>query len=564
MAITDWIVLVLTLGGMVAYGVYKGSRHKTLESYFLSNRNMPWWIVLLGIMGTQASAITFISAPGQAFTDGMRFVQYYFGLPLAMIVIAIVFIPIFQKLKVYTAYQYLESRFDRKTRYLSAILFLIGRGLSTGISVYAPAIIFSALLGWNIYLCIILMGGVLIIYTVSGGAKSVAYTQQLQVLIMLGGMAVAGYTAIHMLPDGVGLTEALQAGGDAGKMNIITSGNTIKGFDWQDRYNIWSGIIGGFFLALSYFGTDQSQVGRYLVAKGERESKLGLIMNGFVKVPMQFLILLIGVMVFAFYQYNKAPIFYNETLVAQAKATPYAGALTTLENQFENLQARHTVLRAEADTDDRFADSLTQNNAQMNALRQEYSLLLQQAVPGAEGKDTNYIFLHFIMHQMPAGLVGLLLAAIIMASWGSIGAALNSLASSTVIDFHLPLTGRHAEHAESFKWGWIYTLVWGVFCILVAMFATNMGSLIEAVNILGSLFYGVILGIFLVAFFLKRVGGNAVFWAAILGEVLVIAVYQAKVVSFLWLNAVGAIAVPIIAVLFQLILAKPKHIVAKD
>jgi len=556
MTALDWIVLVVTLGGMVGYGVYRSSKQKTLESYFLSNRSMPWWIVLLGIMGTQASAITFVSAPGQAYTDGMRFVQYYFGLPIAMIVISWVFIPIFQRLKVFTAYQYLENRFDRKTRYLAAILFLIGRGLSTGISVYAPAIIFSMLMGWNIYACIVLMGGVLIIYTVLGGAKSVAYTQQLQVLIILTGMGIAGYTAINLLPEGVGILKALKAGGDAGKMNIITSGNAAEGFNWKDKYNIWSGVIGGFFLALSYFGTDQSQVGRYLVAKGERESKLGLVMNGFVKVPMQFLILLIGVLVFAFYQYNDSPVCFNETLVEQAKQTSYADSLKLLENEFQYVQAKHKLLRAEADVNPVLADSLTGNIRQMEMLRDQYSDVLKNAIPAAESEDTNYIFLYFITHHLPKGLVGLLLAAIIMASWGSIAAALNSLAGSTVIDLHLPIKAGSTEDAGSYKWGWIYTLGWGVFCILIAMFATNMGSLIEAVNVLGSLFYGVILGIFLVAFFMKSIKGNAVFIAAIVAELLVIGIYLAEIISFLWLNVIGAAAVCIFAAIVQPFTAK--------
>src|SRR5574338_669207 len=309
----DWIVLVTTLSVIIIYGVYKSRTSKNLDGYFLSNRDMPWYLVLLSIMGTQASAITFISAPGQAYTDGMRFVQYYFGLPLAMIVICIVFVPVFNNLKVYTAYEFLEKRFDLKARTLTSFLFQISRGLSTGISIYAPSLILSSLLGWNIYYTNIIMGGMLIIYTVSGGARAVAHTQKLQLIIVIIGMGIAAYMVVRLMPDNIGFLESLHIGGKNGKMNIITSGNTTNGFDWKDKYNIWSGIIGGFFLALSYFGTDQSQVGRYLTAKNNRQGKLGLLLNGIVKVPMQFLILLLGVLVFSFYQYHKAPIHFNET-----------------------------------------------------------------------------------------------------------------------------------------------------------------------------------------------------------------------------------------------------------
>ncbi|MEI2709672.1 MAG: hypothetical protein V9E96_11755 [Chitinophagaceae bacterium] len=311
MSTLDWIVLAFTLTTIITYGLYKSRTSKNLEGYFLSNRSMPWYLVLLSIMGTQASAITFISAPGQAFTDGMRFVQYYFGLPIAMVVLCITFVPLFSKLKVFTAYEYLEQRFDIKTRTFTAFLFLLSRGLSTGISIYAPSIILSSLLGWDIFTTNIVMGGLLIVYTVSGGAKAVAYTQQLQLIIIFTAMFVAGYMVVHLLPDGIGFSDALKISGANGKMNIITTGFTEKGFDWKDKYNIVSGIIGGFFLALSYFGTDQSQVGRYLTAKDNTESRVGLLMNGLVKVPMQFLILLLGVLLFSFYQFKEQPIFFN-------------------------------------------------------------------------------------------------------------------------------------------------------------------------------------------------------------------------------------------------------------
>ncbi len=551
MATEDWVVMVLTLCGIITYGLYKSKHDKNLEGYFLGGRSMPWWLILLSIMGTQASAITFLSAPGQAYTDGMRFVQYYFGLPLAMIVISLVFVPIFHKLKVYTAYEFLENRFDSKTRTLTSFLFLVGRGLSTGISIYAPSIIVSALLGWNIYITNLIMGGFLIIYTVAGGAKAVAYTQRLQFFIIMTGMGLAGYMVLALLPEGVGFSDALQAGGLGGKMNIITSGVGDKGFDWNDRYNMWSGVIGGFFLALSYFGTDQSQVGRYLTAKTTRESRLGLLMNGIVKIPMQFFILMIGVLVFAFYQYREAPIFFNETANRQAMETNVAPQLKDLEATYTLKSKKQTEFYAMAKQNPALYDSIKANQADMLVLRKTYAAVIKEALPGAENTDTNYIFLYFITKNLPKGLVGLLIAVIIMAAWGSIAAALNSLASSTVMDLHCKLAKEEVSEAASYRLSWQYTLGWGLFCIAVAMFATNMGSLIEAVNILGSIFYGVILGIFLIAFFAKKVKGNAVFWAAVVTEVLVITVYNMHIISFLWLNVIGAAGVWIIAIALQ-------------
>ena len=560
MTLLDWLVLILTLAGIIAYGLYKSRHEKSLEGYFLSSRNMPWWIVLLSIMGTQASAITFLSAPGQAYADGMRFVQYYFGLPLAMIVICAFFVPIYHRLKVFTAYEYLEQRFDLKTRTLTSFLFLLGRGLSTGISTYAPSIIVSSLLGWNIYLTNLVMGGLLIIYTVSGGAKAVAYTQQLQFVIIMAGMAIAAYTVVKLLPDSVGLWQAIETSGDMGKMNIITTGMTEDGFDWKDRYNIWSGVIGGFFLALSYFGTDQSQVGRYLTAKNSRESKLGLLMNGLVKVPMQWLILLVGVLVFAFFQYNNAPIFFNETLVKQAKQTSYKAELEKLEAGYDSLHTAGVALRTanEMGSEQKSASQaeINANYAHQQQIRTNYKALLTKAVPSGETSDTNYVFLYFVTKYLPKGLVGLLIAVIILAAWGSIAAALNSLASSTVIDIHHKVFGNEKGDAAAYKLSWQYTLGWGLFSIAVAMFATNMGSLIEAVNILGSIFYGVILGIFLVAFFAKKVKGNAVFWAAVISELAVITIYRMDIISFLWLNLIGALLVWCFAWVIQMLGAR--------
>lgn len=533
---------------------------------------MPWYLVLLSIMGTQASAITFLSAPGQAFTDGMRFVQYYFGLPLAMVVLSVTFVPLFAKLKVFTAYQYLEDRFDLRTRTLTSFLFLFQRGLSTGISIYAPSIILSSLLGWNIFLTNIIMGGLLIIYTVSGGARAVAYTQQLQFVIIFIGMFLAGYTIVHLLPGGVGFVDALKVSGASGKLNVISTGTNHGHFDWNDKYNIWSGVIGGFFLALSYFGTDQSQVGRYLTARNTTQSKIGLLMNGLVKVPMQFSILLIGAMLFTFYQFNPSPIFHNHAIEIQSAATPYKDTLQHIQEAYQQeniLQSKRGIKYVAAlhnNSDIIIArDSLQAGNARMQALRNNFKDVVKQALPLADNNDTNYIFLRFVVDHMPVGLVGLLIAIIFLAAWGSIAAALNALASSTMIDFHQRFRKKDLKENEEntskreYRASRKYTLLWGLFSIIIAEFANRMGSLIEAVNILGSLFYGVILGIFLVAFYFRSIGGNAVFWSAVISEVIIITLfflnrYEIIGLSFLWLNVVGALLVIIFAYSFQKII----------
>lgn len=571
----DWIVLVFTLLAIVAYGLYKSRTTRNLEGYFLSNRSLPWGLVLLSIMGTQASAITFLSAPGQAYTDGMRFVQYYFGIPLAMVVICIFFVPIFRGLKVYTAYEYLENRFDGKTRTLTSFLFLLQRGLSTGISVFAPSIILSSLLGWDIIWTNVFMGGLLIIYTMSGGAKAVAYTQQLQLIIVFIGMFLAAYMVVHMLPAKVGFTDALDVGGKMGKLNVITSGITEKGFNWSDQYNLLSGIIGGFFLALSYFGTDQSQVGRYLTAKSLKESRMGLLMNGIVKVPMQFLILLIGVLVFTFYQFNNAPIFFNDVQVRKLQQSAYKDSLAIVTGKYDSVnsakqqlvvaytEAKHSGNKLQAETE---LQSLRSLQKQSDYLRGRVKTWLDEKIPGGDGNDTNYIFLRFVVDNLPVGLVGLLIAIIFLASWGSIAAAINSLASCSMVDFHRRFTKKKESSEDEYMLSKWYTLGWGIFCIVVAMFTYNIGnSLIEAVNILGSLFYGVILGVFLVAFFIKKItSGHVVFWAAILAEILVLTVFILTKkgvfkMGFLWLNPIGAFGVILFTLLLHRILNKKRN-----
>jgi SSS family transporter len=579
MSTLDWIVLILTLAAIITYGLLKSRTSHNLDGYFRSNRNLPWGLVLLSIMGTQASAITFLSAPGQAYTDGMRFVQYYFGIPLAMVVICIFFVPIFRRGNFYTAYEYLEHRFSGQTRTLTAFLFLLQRGLSTGISVFAPSLILSSLMGWDIIWTNIFLGGLLIIYTISGGAKAVAYTQQLQLIIVFAGMFLAGWMVVRLLPAEVGFTDALAIGGQLGKFNVISTGVVNGTFNWNDQYNIWSGLIGGFFLALSYFGTDQSQVGRYLTAQSLRESRMGLLMNGFVKVPMQFLILLIGVLVFSFYQFQQAPVFFNQVQLDKLRVTPvYGDSLRLAEASYEALglqkkalvqeyaalRARKTVSGTSADQQrnlqqkDRVIDALQVLQHRSDSVRNRVKGWIATQVSGGDSNDTNYIFLRFVVDHLPAGLVGLLIAIIFLASWGSIAAAINSLASSTMIDFHKRFSASQNSSEAEYRLSKWYTLGWGVFCIAVAMFTYNIGnSLIEAVNVLGSLFYGVVLGIFLVAFFMPRVtSGSLVFWAALVAEVVVIVVFLLSrtgvfKLAFLWLNPLGAGLVVLFCLLFQ-------------
>jgi SSS family transporter len=566
----DWIVLAVTLVATIAYGLYKSRTTHNLDGYILANRSMPWGLVLLSIMGTQASAITFLSAPGQAYTDGMRFVQYYFGLPLAMVVICIFFVPIFSKLKVYTAYEFLENRFDGKTRSLTSFLFLLQRGVSTGISVFAPSIILSSLLGWNIYWTNLFMGGLLIIYTLSGGAKAVAYTQQLQLAIIFTGMFLAAYMVVHMLPEGVGFIDSLEVSGKLGRLNVITTGfEKGNGFDWSDKYNIWSGVIGGFFLALSYFGTDQSQVGRYLTAKSLTESRMGLLMNGLVKVPMQFAILLIGALVFTFYQFNNAPIFFNQSQLSKLENTKYKDSLVNAQKVYDDLalQKKSAVAlfsNPGSETEKEIA-SLTLSKLQQSSdsVRKKVKSWMQAV--GGDNNDTNYIFLRFVVDNLPIGMVGLLIAIIFLASWGSIAAAINSLASSTMVDFHRRFSKKQTTSEGEYQMSKKYTLWWGIFCIVVAMYSYNIGnSLIETVNELGSLFYGPILGVFLVAFFFKKItNGNAVFYATMLTQIMVLAIYiPAKMkligLGFLWLNPIGAFGVILFALLLHPIMQKRK------
>lgn len=555
MSSIDWLVLAITLASIVFYGIWKSRGQKNIEGYLLADKQMPWYQVGFSVMATQASAITFLSAPGLAYSDGLRFVQFYFGLPLAMIVLCVTFIPIFHKLNVYTAYEYLERRFDNKTRSLTAFLFLLQRGLSTGITIYAPSIILSSILHVPIQYTTLIMGTLVILYTVYGGTKAVSYTQMFQMAIIFSGLTMAGVLVVRMLPEGVGFTDALQIAGKMGRTKALD-----LSFDLSDKYNIWSGIIGGLFLQLSYFGTDQSQVGRYLTGSSVAQSRLGLVMNGLVKIPMQFLILLIGVLVFAFYQYTAPPVSFNPVLLDELKASTYAPELKKLEGEYQAVfeqkrQLVHQLVPALHQGNEALVNTtrgaLQEADHQAQGIKKQVEALMKKQDARADTNDTNYVFLSFVTEYLPVGVVGLLIAIIFLAAMGSTASGLNSLASTTVVDFYkrfFKKEGSEGHFLLASRWA---TVAWGVFCVLVALFAGQLGNLIEAVNILGSLFYGTILGIFLVAFYFKKVAGPAVFIAAIISEMLVCLVAYLDVMAYLWLNLLGCALVIVLSLIVQ-------------
>lgn len=563
MSLIDWSVLIITLLSIILYGVWKSRGTKNIEGYLLADRQLPWYSVGLSVMATQASAITFLSAPGQAYSDGLRFVQFYFGLPLAMIVICIAFIPVFQRLNVYTAYEYLENRFDNKTRSLTAFLFLLQRGLSTGITIYAPAIILSTILSVSITYTTLFMGGAVILYTVYGGTKAVSYTQMFQMAIIFGGLLFAGFMVVHLLPPEVGFTDALLIAGKMGKMNAIDTK-----FDWNNRYNLWSGIIGGFFLQLSYFGTDQSQVGRYLTGKSIAQSRLGLVMNGLLKIPMQFLILLIGTLVFAFYQFHTPPVFFNKVEVESIRKSQYSRQFDSLQQEYaiqqesKRKQINEYVVALHQNDNIRQQDAgaaLKISQAEADTIRAKTVRLVRKNTGSQKTNDTDYVFLSFVMDFLPVGLVGLLIAIIFLAAMGSTASGLNSLASTTVVDFYKRFHKREESEAYYLSVSRWITVFWGLFCVVVAFFASRLGdNLIEVVNILGSFFYGTILGIFLVAFWMKNIKGTAVFYAALITELFVIAAWYFNVMAFLWLNVLGCLLLMLLAWIIQQFLSSVK------
>lgn len=559
MSLTDWIVLALTILSIVAYGIWKSGSNKNIDQFLVGNRSLPWYHVGLSVMATQASAITFLSAPGQAYSDGMRFVQFYFGLPLAMIVLCITFVPIFHKLKVYTAYEFLEQRFDLKTRALTSFLFLVQRGLSTGITIYAPSIILSTILNIDTTYTTLFIGGMVVIYTVYGGSKAVSYTQLMQMSIIFLGMFLAGALVVYLLPNNVSFMSSLKMAGKMGRMNVID-----WKFDPNNRYTIWSGLIGGFFLQLSYFGTDQSQVGRYLTGSSVGQSRLGLIMNGLIKIPMQFLILLIGVLVFAFYQFNRPPMFFNQYEVKQIKNSSYATQYNYLDQQYtqafeeKKIKADELVKAIDSKNEERISraqDQLKVADIQARIIRQNAIELMKKNNPKADDNDTNYVFLSFVTQYLPKGLIGLLIAIIFLASMGSTASALNSLASTSVIDIYKRIINPGASDQNYLNASRLVTVFWGVVCIGMALYASRIGNLLEAVNQLGSYIYGTILGVFIVAFYLKKINGTAVFIAAIITEAAVCALGYFDVIAYLWLNAIGAVLVIVVAFLVNTVIA---------
>ena len=537
MSPVDWVVLLGSLFFIVVYGTFRNRHHKDLDSYLLASRGASWRTIAVSIMATQASAITFLSTPGLAYVDGMRFVQFYLGLPVAMVVLSITAVPVYARLKVYTAYEYLEKRFDLKTRTLATFLFLVPRALSTGVSIYATSIVLSVLLGWNIYVTNTVIGGLVIVYTASGGARAVNWTQSHQFAICILGMAAAFVVIVHRLPADVSFLEATQVAGKLGRLKAIDFA-----FDPKDRYNFWSGLVGGFFLQLSYFGTDQSQVGRYLGGRSTTESRLGLLFNGLVKIPMQFGILFLGVMVYVFYQFNAPPVLFNPVEVAKARSGPQAAAFRQIEERHAAaFEARRTATRDVIDAL-RAKDDVRLEGARTTLVGKERDLkaVRTDAVKVAKAStDTNYIFLTFVLRYLPAGLVGLIVAVVFAASMSSNSAALNALASTTVVDVYGRLIRKGKADAHYVRVSKLATVFWGLLAIAFAQFSNRLGTLIEVVNILGSLFYGTILGVFLLAFYFKRVGGTATFVGAIAGEIAVVLCWAFSPLAFLWYNVVG-------------------------
>jgi Na+/proline symporter len=543
----DWAVLFGTLGAIVAYGVWKTRGPSSMTDYVHGGYRDRWLTIGLGVMATQASAITFLSMPGQAYEDGMRFVQFYFGLPVAMVILSVAFIPRFYRLRVLTAYELLESRFDLKTRQLAALLFLLQRGLSAGITIYAPAIVLSKVLGWPLNATCLVIGAVVIVYTVAGGTRAVSQTQRHQMVVMLLGMVVAFVVIVHRLPPELSFRHAISLAGTLGKMNVVDLSPNLG-----SRYTLWSGLTGGCFLAMAYFGTDQSQVQRYLSGRSVTESRMGLLFNGLLKVPMQFLILLVGVMVFVFYQFNAPPLFFNETELARAARTPHAAELRALEQQhrsaFAENRAAATALVAALDRGDARALEASRSRlrgaaAGVEGIRERTRALLAAALPRAEIHDGDYVFLTFVMANLPRGVIGLLLAVILCAAMSSTASELTSLGGCTVVDFYRRSFRPDAGDAHYLRVAKLATFAWGLLAVAFAAFASLLDNLIQAVNILGSLFYGTILGIFLAAFFGGRLRATPVFAAALVSEALVIGVWIFTNVGFLWFNVIGCAAV---------------------
>jgi solute:Na+ symporter, SSS family len=552
----DWLVLTGTLAFVVIYGFFKSRNQQSSENFLAGKRDLPWWTIGLSIMATQASAITFLSTPGQGYTDGMQFVQFYFGMPIAMIILAIFVVPIYYRLRVTTAYEYLEQRFDLRMRSLTAVLFLIQRGIAAAISIYAPSIILCAVFDWNLAFTNFIMSVFVVVYTTSGGSAAVSRTQELQMSIMLGGLVTAFILVWRSLPENIGLQEAWDIAGITGKTQVID-----WTFDWHDRYNIWSGLLGATFLFLSYFGTDQSQVGRYLSGKSLRESRVGLLFNGMIKIPMQFLVLAVGVMVYVYFQFNAAPLHFNYANRASLKGTPQEAAFVQLEQQADSIfRLRQETLSQYAlanSTGDagRLASSrntLAQLETSTNSLRKDAAALIQAANPSADAKDKDYIFIRYVLDHMPVGLIGIMLAMIFCASWSTTASELSALTATAVSDIYRRSLVKDRDDTHYLRMSKWVTVFWGLFITVFATYADLFDNLIQAVNMIGSIFYGTILGIFFTAFFLKKVRGNAVFAAALVAQMVVVYLFfMVDRDAYLWYNPLACGLVMGLSLLLQ-------------
>ncbi len=557
MSSLDWIVLFGTIAAIVLYGTWKSRGAKNIESFLKGDQQLKWWMIGVSIMATQASAVTFLSTPGQAIEDGMRFIQFYFGLPLAMVIISITMLPIYYRLKVYTAYEYLETRFDLKTRTLAAVLFLILRGLSAGITLFAPSLVLSTVLGWNIFFTTFLIGILVIIYTMSGGSNAVSITQRYQMTVILAGMLLAGVIAFLLLPKNISFYDTVRVAGELGKLNIVTTD-----FHWSDRYNIWSGLLASTFLFLSYFGTDQSQVARYLGGKSLTESRMGLIFNGLLKIPMQFVILFIGVLVFVFYLFNQPPVFHNSVLLEQAKQSKAGEEIATLENNFgkafleksatiqQLVTGIHENDKSKIGTSKKLYFKLKEKE---DSIKRQTKTVIAQALPGSKTQDKDYIFLNFVLNYLPHGVIGLLLAVMFSAAMSSMSSELNALASTTTVDIYKRLAKPEASASHYLISSKLFTVLWALLAMSFAMLANFAENLIQFVNIVGSLFYGTILGIFLVAFYIKKIKSNAVFWAALIAESMVLGCYFYffQEIAFLYYNIIGCSIVVLVSIAIQ-------------
>ena len=559
MHIIDWIILVAILALIAGYGVWKSKDIHNSKSFLVGDKNLKWWTIGLSVMATQASAITFLSTPGQAYAEGMGFAQFYFGLPIAMVILCIFVLPILYRLNVFTAYEYLEQRFDVKTRTLTASLFLISRGLAAGITIFAPAIILSTILGWSLAFTTLLIGILVIVYTVAGGSEAVSQTQKQQMIVILSGMGVAFFVIVFKLPENISFDNALQVAGSMDKLDVVNFE-----FDLKNKYNIWSALFGGTFLFLSYFGTDQSQVQRYLSGKSLTESRLGLLFNGLFKVPMQFMVLFVGLMVFMFYQFNPSPLHFNKANVAQIQTSEYASGYAQLEAELAGIHSQkqstidQMVVKMNAGVDyDSESSKVNLLLKDEQVLRDSVRTIIKQlnasgVGPQMDGEDTDYVFISFVMKHLPVGLVGLLLAVIFSAAMSTSASELNALSTTSVIDIYKRFYRPDEDDQHYLRVGKIGIVVWGAIALSFAMLASLFDNLIEAVNIIGSLFYGTILGIFVVAFFFKRIKGNAVFVAALLGEVLVVTLFVLDKngvidLAYLWLNLIGCVVVVLLA-----------------